>query len=223
MIFSKISQAQNNRSIDISVEFAKPLSGEIIYAPCEYNLKIKLKNKGPDNIIVNDQFVFYLSSSDTSILGPKIHNINSTIPKGDSILISCSIPVKTDIPSDFYKIAVSTSYIMNLGTDTIIPETQAQEINNRAFVITSIRSNKVSVTTTSKNKYFISPNPAINFIKLNTTSHTENIHIIDPQGRVCITDIKPNVNIDVSHLSSGNYLIKVFSGSTVSCLKFIKL
>ncbi|MEZ4802820.1 MAG: FG-GAP-like repeat-containing protein [Gelidibacter sp.] len=72
------------------------------------------------------------------------------------------------------------------------------------------------------------PNPAkdILTIKSNQNINFKSIEILDVSGRVLQTinpDVLSEVNVDVSHLSSGNYVLKVTSESGTTVKKFIKM
>ncbi|MEZ4802819.1 MAG: FG-GAP-like repeat-containing protein [Gelidibacter sp.] len=72
------------------------------------------------------------------------------------------------------------------------------------------------------------PNPVKDYliIKSNENSNLKAIEILDISGRVLQTinpDVLTEVNVDVSHLSSGNYVLKLTSDSGITVKKFIKI
>lgn len=80
----------------------------------------------------------------------------------------------------------------------------------------------------SSNQFLVYPNPANNtiIIKSNENNSITNIELIDISGRV-VQSIKSNfeneVSLDVSHLSAGNYIVRLQSAEESAIKKFIKI
>jgi len=75
------------------------------------------------------------------------------------------------------------------------------------------------------NELLIFPNPASDFISFSTSENIQEILIVDMFGKnvLCMGSSKQNqFTIQISHLSSGTYIIKVKTDSGVKVNKFIK-
>jgi len=85
--------------------------------------------------------------------------------------------------------------------------------------ITSVNKSSIS------NELLIFPNPASDFISFSTSENIQEILIVDMFGKnvLCMGSSKQNqFTIQINHLSSGTYIIKVKTDSGVKVNKFIK-
>jgi len=98
--------------------------------------------------------------------------------------------------------------------------------NNLASSWTAVNMNTLSVSgLLSQNFVTLSPNPAKNHLFLNTPNPITAIWIFDMTGKF-VADYIGNSNemeIDISKLSAGIYLVKVESGNQSEIKKFLKL
>ena len=66
------------------------------------------------------------------------------------------------------------------------------------------------------------PNPANNIMLISGLSHSTKISIYDMFGNLILSDHHVENQIDVSNLSAGVYVIKIWYGEVVVTRKFIK-
>ncbi len=78
----------------------------------------------------------------------------------------------------------------------------------------------LGVNDVKKDKVRIYPNPAKDFININSEKPVKSIEIYDVLGRLIKTETKNNINI--SQLAKGNYLLKIQTGDQELVEKFIK-
>ena len=76
----------------------------------------------------------------------------------------------------------------------------------------------------SDNSINVYPNPAANFVTINSDSNINSIQMYDVQGRLLHTKIENNaeVTIDISNHSNGIYFFKIQSDNGVKVVKLIK-
>ena len=70
----------------------------------------------------------------------------------------------------------------------------------------------------------MAPNPVKDILNLSVKSNTQvsSVSIYNAIGQLVLTTAKPENNIDISSLKTGNYIIKVFSDKGINTSKFIK-
>jgi hypothetical protein len=75
-----------------------------------------------------------------------------------------------------------------------------------------------------KNNFSFYPNPANEFINLESSNTIESVEIYSILGQKMImkTIKATNSNLNISHLPSGNYILKIFSNHTVNAFKLKK-
>ncbi|MFH1050012.1 MAG: T9SS type A sorting domain-containing protein [bacterium] len=74
-----------------------------------------------------------------------------------------------------------------------------------------------------KNNMYISPNPATDYIEINTDKIIDEIEVIDVFGRRVLKTSKQQNRIDVSSLPLGVYFVNVMIGDKVERMKFVKI
>ncbi|MFP3596360.1 T9SS type A sorting domain-containing protein [Chryseobacterium sp. SIMBA_029] len=74
----------------------------------------------------------------------------------------------------------------------------------------------------TKENLGIYPNPAADVLNIKTKENIKSINIYDASGRQVKTLINPESKIDVKELNSGNYIIKITTGTSSYQSKFIK-
>ncbi len=71
-------------------------------------------------------------------------------------------------------------------------------------------------------KFRIYPNPSTNIIHFDYHSDFDRISIVDIYGNVLIQKDNSAVNIDISHLANGTYIMKIYAQDGVSTSPFVK-
>lgn len=84
---------------------------------------------------------------------------------------------------------------------------------------------QLSVNITERKKDFeisLFPNPAKEFIWIKSLKSIDEVSVSDINGKAVITSMQPSDKIDISHLKSGIYFIRVISNGIVSSRKIVK-
>ncbi len=90
----------------------------------------------------------------------------------------------------------------------------------RAYLFKIIDDDATSISDIKESNFSIYPNPASHQINIKGLSNFKRVEIINSAGEiVAVSSYLPN--IDVSHLSSGNYILKVYTNETALTKKFI--
>ena len=74
----------------------------------------------------------------------------------------------------------------------------------------------------NSNEFKIFPNPVLNYINIESKFNYDKIEIRDINGKVLISEINPNKNLLVNHLSQGTYIISLYKKNNKSSINFIK-
>ena len=147
--------------------------------------------------VVNNQieFIFQNIMLDTGGHG----NVLLKIRSKSNLVTGDIVSKKADIFFDY-----------NFPIDTGMANTTFQALSTGEFV-----------TDNSINIY---PNPAVNFVTINSDSNINSIQLYDVQGRLLQTKIEnqTEVTFDVSNQSSGIYFFKIQSDNGVKVVKLIK-
>ncbi len=80
-----------------------------------------------------------------------------------------------------------------------------------------------SIETITNTQLGLYPNPTDDLLTIQIDEQIYLLEIFDHYGRLCLSSKNPPKSIDVKHLISGIYIIKVYSTSSESLNKFIKL
>ena len=78
----------------------------------------------------------------------------------------------------------------------------------------------MAVSESSLLSLTISPNPASDFVKISGIKTVENVRIFDMTGKI-VKETKSS-EIDIKNLSSGQYIVNVYTGNEVISKKLIK-
>ncbi|MCB0444522.1 MAG: VCBS repeat-containing protein [Gelidibacter sp.] len=120
-----------------------------------------------------------------------------------------------------------------IGTDTAInyvrvywPSGVVDNIVNPTIdtALTVTEGSTLGLPNTFANDLIIYPNPTKNVLNLSTIDNLEGAiySVFDMTGKRVLNSKLISKTIDVSHLSSGNYILRIISGSSVKTQKFIK-
>ncbi len=95
---------------------------------------------------------------------------------------------------------------------------------NRVFIDdVNISSVPLSIDGVKGSFFTLSPNPAADFIQINSTSTIDTIEIYNSLGQRVMSDVTVSNNtIDINKLDSGIYFMKATSSERAQTLKFIK-
>lgn len=80
----------------------------------------------------------------------------------------------------------------------------------------------ISEVTSNKNDMSIYPNPVKDILNIQSKDEVTKAEIYDAAGRIINTTGVTNNAVDVSELSNGNYIIRIFTKNKSLMLKFIK-
>lgn len=121
-----------------------------------------------------------------------------------------------------------------IGTETAItsirvywPSGVIDDIFNptiNQMLIINEGSSTLGVNETSVNDLIIYPNPTKDFLNISTIEDLNDAFytIFDINGKRVANAVLESKTIDVSQLSSGNYLLRIVNGSSIKTQKFIK-
>jgi hypothetical protein len=120
-----------------------------------------------------------------------------------------------------------------IGTDTAInyvrvywPSGVVDNIVNPTIdtALTVTEGSTLGLPNTFANDLIIYPNPTKNVLNLSTIDKLDGAiySVFDMTGKRVLNSKLISKTIDVSHLSSGNYILRIISGSSVKTQKFIK-
>jgi len=81
-----------------------------------------------------------------------------------------------------------------------------------------------SVKNITGNNFYISPNPALNILKINTDLKNLTVSIFNMEGKLVLKRIScsNNFTLDISQLSKGFYMVKIENNEKVFMNKFVK-
>ena len=86
----------------------------------------------------------------------------------------------------------------------------------------SINAKTLSVGIHELSSESIYPNPVIDFLTINSQVDLEKVEIYDYLGKKVLEDYSNDKTIEVQHLNSGVYVLKLYSQRGSTSLKFIK-
>jgi len=168
-------------------------------------------------IYTNGNYASYLNSS------INIYKLWVADPDGSPITPPANIGVWTNWTFKQYDWYSAVSGIGNPNVDMNVFNGDSTAFNNLIGINTSVVSEKSSV-----NNFVIYPNPAIDNITVENTSliegENEMVFIFNLQGQLLLqqTMLQTKVNIDISSLTGGMYLVEVKSEKGVLMKKFVK-
>jgi hypothetical protein len=87
------------------------------------------------------------------------------------------------------------------------------------FSVVNLSTNSFSYSTIN-----IYPNPTTGIVNISSTENSiiDKIEIVDVLGKTVATKTGNTSQVDISHLSNGMYVFKIYSGENVSIKKIIK-
>ncbi|WP_026753936.1 T9SS type A sorting domain-containing protein [Sediminibacter sp. Hel_I_10] len=133
------------------------------------------------------------------------------------ISVDTNVAVDTPAEVDFFAFSGSTAAEPNSTSSSMIFDN---------FMVKASDSNTLLNVNSLDNKiasFFLSPNPATNFIQLTSNADIEAVSITNSIGQTVleINNVSNNT-LDISELNSGLYLITVKSGASSQTKRFIK-
>lgn len=131
-------------------------------------------------------------------LGTHLSDFNIHINSKDEITLSGSS----------YQNSIDEQIINNTGGDN--------------YLIFSLEKDILNTSETLKENIKLFPNPASDFININTKEKINNIEIYDSTGRKVTVEFNLNNQIDVSKLINGIYYIRITTAKNSLTSKFIK-
>lgn len=212
-IFALSSKGQKARSIDLSINFIKPDTNEIVYAPVDYPIKFWVKNLGPDTLKPNDIFRYYTFVIDSGDKGPFIYKLDRKYYPNEWFDLTHNMKIDAEFDLDFYRIQIS-GIVYNLSADSIKTE-WTNYINNRPSVIVKVKK----LTNSSQSAYgfkpglTIYPNPTSSV--LHFSEGVTALKIYNFSGTCVMIQDGLTRETDVSHLTPGLYLIRAIQNGTV--------
>lgn len=94
------------------------------------------------------------------------------------------------------------------------------------FTVDNIKIEDASLLSTNeiltKDSFSISPNPTANFVNIKTDSKINYVEVLDLSGKKVFNDLSGKNQIDISSLTSGNYILKVNTSKGILTKKIIK-
>jgi beta-glucanase (GH16 family) len=92
-----------------------------------------------------------------------------------------------------------------------------------SMVIDYVRvyQNVLSVENTFAEKFSIYPNPASEFIAINTTENIDKVELYSILGQLVVNKKNSSNQIDTTYLKSGLYLLKIYSGNNIVTKKVV--
>ncbi|WP_210149023.1 T9SS type A sorting domain-containing protein [Chryseobacterium scophthalmum] len=115
-----------------------------------------------------------------------------------------------------------TPYILYYGFETATGNTIANEaVFDNANVVFRKDVLAVNDSSVKKSRTMIYPNPATDYLEIQTESNVNSVEIYDMSGRKENTEVNNN-RINISNLTPGNYLLKIKTSNETITKKFIK-
>jgi hypothetical protein len=119
-------------------------------------------------------------------------------------------------------VTAAQASLANATTQTEID--QATSDLTAAMSLFVANTNPMAISNVLDEDFCMYPNPIINTLVLKNISNVNSISIINMAGRIIksISNSENTIDIDVSHLNSGAYIVKLNTGNSVSTRTFIK-
>ncbi|WP_299121921.1 T9SS type A sorting domain-containing protein [uncultured Winogradskyella sp.] len=227
LFFSILSYGQSENLVDITWRCTNiVINGDIIEAPSNDEVVRVVLQMIQDNDTDTDDFASNVCNSFTSSDG--IVTYNDPEPTFSVSAFTQTLSICGYAENDFFEnnyfgffydnTNIPLSYDINNVNDLntlTITAANGDTANYEEFVL-SIKDNSLKQTS-------ISPNPAKEKININS-----NINIIDKveiysiTGRIIKSLNQPNSAIDISNISEGIYIIKIFSSNSFIIKRFVK-
>ncbi len=208
--------SQAARIVDLKLNVLEPKQMTPIVSPANINFKFSMLNKGPSSIHIGDSLDCIFFSSSMNYTRKRVA-FTKAIALGDSEVFNISVPLMDTQFQPYFSVVVRI-YPFNFGADSLRTETLEMQQDNRQVI--RLPLTVLSVNTTFKENWKISPNPAIGSITIQPPAGTN----ID-ECRYSITDISgksihsglvhpatPTL-VNVEQFSSGIYFLNIKNGN----------
>lgn len=172
--------AQTYRYVDAYVSYASPTNGTIITSPQQLDITLRVINKGDDNVLPTDTFVYSLEHFYTVDNDYTRIPIHDTLHPGDTLLIHHSFNIDIQYNIDEFPISffgINGFYSAHDNTEyPLLGELETDQWDNYPYLILVHRRATISVSDAyaSEGGFSIYPNPL----------STQQLHIDGPVHRI---------------------------------------
>lgn len=130
------------------------------------------------------------------------------------------------VHNDWIKVDFDSLTVTKLAFDIVTTDVGAYGANTPLYFCVDDFSYKILQDNIKSQKFDIVkvyPNPASNFVSINSSADKILIYSIDGQLIRIVEDYSANQFIDVNDLGQGTYILKIYSNKEVKIGKFVKL
>lgn len=210
----------NYQTIPVDVQFNHPVRMDSLFITNSTYTALTIKN--------GNNYARAFSTDSSDYYKVIIYSIfqTDTLDTTEVMLADYTMPDDSIIHKDWIKVDFDTLTVTKLAFDVVTTDVGTYGPNTPLYFCVDDFSYEVQPSNIKSQKFDIVkvyPNPASNFVSINSSADKILIYSIDGQLIRTVENYSANQFIDVNDLGQGTYILKIYSSKEVKIGKFVKL